>query len=148
MKLRALRSAITVDANESEAILSATEELVREVMERNALAVEDMVSCIFTCTRDLDAEFPAVAARNLGLSSVPLLCAHEIDVPGALPRVVRLLPTATRIRRPSRSTCTSATRSRCDAISRGPSDGLEFNDRVGAIPVSGRLHIRLRRRYW
>jgi chorismate mutase len=91
MKLRALRGAITVDANEAEAILSATEELVREVMERNALAVEDMVSCIFTCTRDLDAEFPAVAARNLGLSSVPLLCAHEIDVPGALPRVIRLL---------------------------------------------------------
>src|SRR4051812_25890565 len=91
MKLRALRGAITVDANESQAILSATEELMREVMERNALASEDMVSCIFTCTRDLDAEFPAVAARNLGLSSVPLLCAHEIDVPGSLPRVIRLL---------------------------------------------------------
>jgi chorismate mutase len=91
MKLRALRGAITVDANESDAILSATAELVKEVMERNALAPDDMVSCIFTATRDLDAEFPAVAARNLGLSSVPLLCAHEIDVPGALPRVIRLL---------------------------------------------------------
>jgi chorismate mutase len=91
MKLRALRGAITVDANEAEAILSATAELMSEVMERNALDPRDMVSCIFTCTRDLDAEFPAVAARNLGLSSVPLLCAHEIDVPGALPRVIRLL---------------------------------------------------------
>jgi chorismate mutase len=91
MKLRALRGAITVDANEAEAILSATEELMREVMDRNALDPQDMVSCIFTCTRDLDAEFPAVAARNLGLSTVPLLCAHEIDVPGALPRVIRLL---------------------------------------------------------
>ena len=91
MKLRALRGAITVDTNEAEAILSATEELMREVMERNRLDAEQMVSCIFTCTRDLDAEFPAVAARNLGLSSVPLLCAHEIDVPGALPRVIRLL---------------------------------------------------------
>ena len=91
MKLRALRGAITVDANEADAILSATEELMREVMQRNALEAEHMVSCIFTCTRDLDAEFPAVAARNLGLSSVPLLCAHEIDVPGALPRVIRLL---------------------------------------------------------
>jgi chorismate mutase len=91
MKLRALRGAITVDANEAEAILSATEELMREVMDRNALEADDMVSCIFTCTRDLDAEFPAVAARNVGLSSVPLLCAHEIDVPGALPRVIRLL---------------------------------------------------------
>ncbi len=91
MKLRALRGAISVDANEPDAILSATQELVRAVMERNALDPEQMVSCIFTCTNDLDAEFPAVAARRLGLSSVPLLCAREIDVPGALPRVIRLL---------------------------------------------------------
>src|SRR4029079_8955371 len=76
---------------EADAILSATEELVHEVMMRNELDPEQMVSCIFTCTNDLDAEFPAVAARNLGLSSVPLLCAREIDVPGALPRVIRLL---------------------------------------------------------
>ncbi len=91
MKLRALRGATTVEANEPDAILSATEELVREVMERNALEPDAMVSCIFTCTDDLDAEFPAVAARNLGLSAVPLLCAREIGVPGALPRVIRLL---------------------------------------------------------
>jgi chorismate mutase len=50
-----------------------------------------MVSCIFTCTDDLDAEFPALAARRLGLDGVPLLCAREIDVPGSLPRVIRLL---------------------------------------------------------
>jgi chorismate mutase len=91
VRLRALRGAITVDANEAEAILSATTELVREVMERNDLAPEDVVSCIFTCTDDLDAEFPAVAARRVGLSAVPLLCAREIDVAGALPRVIRLL---------------------------------------------------------
>ena len=91
MRLRALRGAITVDRNESEAILAATDELVREVMARNQLRAQDMVSCIFTCTDDLDAEFPAVAARRLGLSAVPLLCAREIDVRGALPRVIRLL---------------------------------------------------------
>jgi chorismate mutase len=91
MKLRALRGAITVPENEADAILSATEELVHEMMERNSLEAEQMVSCIFTCTDDLDAEFPAVAARNLGLSSVPLLCAREIHVPGALPKVIRLL---------------------------------------------------------
>jgi chorismate mutase len=91
MELRALSGAITVDENDADAILSATEELMREVMERNSLEPERMVSCIFTCTNDLDAEFPAVAARRLGLSSVPLLCAREIDVPGALPRVIRLL---------------------------------------------------------
>ena len=91
MKLRALRGATTVEENDPGAILEATEELVRAVMDRNALEPEQMVSCIFTCTGDLDAEFPAVAARNLGLSSVPLLCAREIDVPGALPRTIRLM---------------------------------------------------------
>jgi chorismate mutase len=91
MKLRALRGAITVDANDSDAILDATEELMRALIEQNALDSGDLVSCIFTCTRDLDAEFPAVAARRMGLSAVPLLCAHEIDVPGALERVIRVL---------------------------------------------------------
>ena len=91
MRLRALRGAITVDANEADAILEATEELVRTVMERNALRPEEMVSCIFTCTDDLDAEFPAVAARRVGLSAVPLICAREMGVPGSLPRVIRLM---------------------------------------------------------
>jgi chorismate mutase len=91
MRLRALRGAITVHDNDAEAILEATDELVREVLRRNSLEPEDLVSCIFTCTDDLDAEFPAVAARRMGLSSVPLLCAREVDVPGAMPRVIRLL---------------------------------------------------------
>ena len=80
-----------VDRNDADSILEGTDELVRTVMERNNLSPDDMVSCIFTCTNDLDAEFPAVAARRLGLNGVPLLCAREIDVPGALPRVIRLL---------------------------------------------------------
>jgi chorismate mutase len=91
VQLRALRGAITVERNEAGAILAATEELVTEVVERNAIPPEHMVSCIFTCTGDLDAEFPAVAARNLGMSEVPLLCAREVAVPGSLPRVIRLL---------------------------------------------------------
>jgi chorismate mutase len=91
MKLRALRGAITVESNDAEAILGATEELVGELLARNALRPDDVVSCIFTCTEDLDAAFPAEAARRLGLNAVPLLCAREIDVPGALPRVIRLM---------------------------------------------------------
>jgi chorismate mutase len=91
MRLHALRGATTVDENEAGAILDGTEELVRTLMERNDLSTDDMVSCIFTCTPDLDAEFPAVAARRLGLDGVPLICAREIDVPGALPRVIRLM---------------------------------------------------------
>ena len=89
--MRALRGAITADRNDSESILEATEELVREVMRANDLAPDDLISCIFTCTPDLNAEFPAVAARNVGLSAVPLLCAQEIAVPDALPRVIRLM---------------------------------------------------------
>jgi chorismate mutase len=80
-----------VDENDAGAILEATEELVSAVLERNKLELDDLVSCIFTCTEDLDAEFPAVAARRIGLNQVPLLCAREIPVPGALPRVIRLL---------------------------------------------------------
>jgi chorismate mutase len=91
MRLYALRGAHSVTANDAESILAATDELMRELMSRNELAADAMVSCIFTATEDLDAEFPAVAARRLGLDRVPLLCAREIPVPGALPRVIRVL---------------------------------------------------------
>ena len=90
-RLHALRGAITVERNDAEAILSATRELLSELIARNELRPEQMVSCIFSATADLDAEFPAVAARDLGLNAVPLLCAQEIDVAGALPRVIRVL---------------------------------------------------------
>jgi chorismate mutase len=90
-RLYALRGAITVDRNEADAILDASRELMHELMERNGITPDQMVSCIFTCTDDLDAEFPAVAARDLGLDHVPLLCTREIDVPGALERVIRVL---------------------------------------------------------
>jgi chorismate mutase len=91
MRLIALRGATTVEANEGEAILHATEELMHELLARNALTADDLVSCLFTLTDDLDAEFPAVAARRMGLSRVPLMCAREIPVPGALPRVIRVM---------------------------------------------------------
>src|SRR5436853_7813477 len=91
MRLFALRGANSVAANEASAILEATDRLMRELMARNRLESEAMVSCIFTLTPDLDAEFPAVAARRLGLDRVPLLCAQEVPVPGSLPRVIRVL---------------------------------------------------------
>jgi chorismate mutase len=90
-RLWAVRGAVQVEANDADAILAATEELVAAVMDRNELLPEAMVSCIFTVTPDLDAQFPAVAARQLGLEAVPLLCAREVPVPGAMPRVIRLL---------------------------------------------------------
>jgi chorismate mutase len=91
MRLFALRGATSVESNRADAIVGATSELMRELMERNGLGPETMVSCIFTATEDLDAEFPAVAAREVGLHSVALLCAREVPVPGSLPRVIRVL---------------------------------------------------------
>ena len=91
MRLYALRGATSVDRNESQAILGATEWLLREIMKRNDLHPSDVISCIFTLTEDLDAEFPAVAARNIGFSAVPLLCAREVPVPNSMPRIIRIL---------------------------------------------------------
>ena len=91
MRLFALRGATSARANESDAILSATEELMRELLSRNQLEPDALVSCIFTLTDDLDAEFPAVAARRMGLNQVPLLCAREVPVPGSMPRVIRVM---------------------------------------------------------
>jgi chorismate mutase len=90
-RLFAVRGAVQAEANESAAILAATEELMRELIERNQLEPEAMVSCLFTTTDDLDAEFPAVAARDLGLTAVPLMCCREIPVPGSMPRVIRVM---------------------------------------------------------
>ena len=90
-KLHALRGAISIETNEADAILDGTRELMTELMQRNDLSAEQMVSCIFTATTDLNAQFPAVAARDLGLDQVPLLCTQEIAVPGSLARVIRVL---------------------------------------------------------
>ena len=90
-RLHALRGASTVDRNDAEAIVGATEWLMREIMKRNDLVPEMVVSCLFTLTDDLDAEFPAVAARRMGLSRVPLMCAQEIGVPGAMRSVIRVM---------------------------------------------------------
>lgn len=89
--LRALRGATTVESDSAEAITSAVAELLEILIERNEIAPRDVVSIIFTSTQDLTAAFPAAAARALGLSDVPLLCTAELNVPGALPRCVRVL---------------------------------------------------------
>lgn len=90
-RLIAVRGATSVVANEREAILERTAELLGEIMERNSLTTDDVVSAIFTVTADVNAEFPAVAARQIGFDQVPLLCAQEIPVPGALPLAVRIM---------------------------------------------------------
>lgn len=91
MTVRAIRGAVQVDRDDPAEILAATRELLTEVVGRNGLTPDDLISIVFTLTPDLTSCFPAVAARDLGLDDVPLLCAPEVGVPGALPRVVRLL---------------------------------------------------------
>ena len=90
-RLWAVRGAVQAKKNNVEAILTATEALMRELMSRNDLEPRQIVSCLFTTTDDLNAEFPAVAARRLGLEAVPLLCTRELDVPGAMRSVIRVL---------------------------------------------------------
>ena len=89
--VRAIRGAIQVDADDRDQILEGTSELVQEVLSRNGVTAGDLISVVFTATPDLTAEFPAYAARLMGMTDVPLLCAAEIAVPGAMPRVLRVL---------------------------------------------------------
>lgn len=91
MPVRGIRGAITVDKNEAGEILAATRELLQAISKRNNVIPADVAAAIFTVTADLDAAFPATAARQLGWQQVPLFCAREIPVPGSLPRCIRAL---------------------------------------------------------
>lgn len=89
--LRAVRGATTVERDEREHVLERTRELVLEILERNGLTEDDLVSLVFTATADLTSAFPAEAAREAGITHVPLLCAQELEVQGAIARCVRVL---------------------------------------------------------
>jgi len=91
MLTRGVRGATTVEANSREAIMEATRELLAAMLKSNQFAVEDVASAFFTTTPDLNAEFPALAARELGWTDVALLCGHEMNVPGSLPMCLRIL---------------------------------------------------------
>lgn len=91
MAVRAVRGATQVDADVRDLVLDAVAEMVSAVLERNGLTTDDLISVVFTATPDLRSEFPAYAARAAGVTDVPLLCSVEIDVPGAMPRVLRML---------------------------------------------------------
>ena len=90
-RLAAIRGATTVERDDPEAIVEATAELLRTMLERNGIERAALVSVIFTATPDVTSEFPAAAARSIGISDVPLLCATEIAVPGAVDRCIRVL---------------------------------------------------------
>ena len=90
-RLHAIRGATTVERDDAALILSATRGLLLEMVERNAITVDDIVSAVFTLTPDLHSQFPAIAARELGWTDVALLCTMEIPVPGALERTIRVM---------------------------------------------------------
>lgn len=100
MRLRGIRGATTVEANTKEAILEAATELLAALIEANGVHREDVASVFFTTTSDLDAEFPAVAARRMGWTKVALMCALEMDVPGSLPMCLRVLMHVNTSKRP------------------------------------------------
>ena len=91
MAVRAVRGATQLEQDTREHMLDRVAELVTDVMEANGLVVDDFISIIFTATSDLVSEFPAYAARQLGFSDVPLVCARELEIEGSMPRVVRLM---------------------------------------------------------
>lgn len=91
MAVRAIRGAIQLDQDEREHLLASVDELIRAVLEQNSLVKDDLISMLFTATPDLHSEFPALAARQLGIGDVPLICAQELQIEGAMPRVIRVM---------------------------------------------------------
>lgn len=91
MPVRAIRGAVQLDADERDHLLASVDELIRSILEQNELDTDDLISMLFTATPDLHSEFPALAARQLGIGDVPLLCTQELDVDGAMPRVIRVM---------------------------------------------------------
>ena len=90
-KIRGLRGATVADNNTQEAILEATSELLRSMVDANDVELDDIAAAYFTTTQDLNAEFPAAAARQLGWQYIALMCAHEMKVPNAMQRVIRVM---------------------------------------------------------
>ena len=91
MAVRAIRGAVQLDADDREHLLASVDELIRAILEQNRLHTDDLISMLFTATPDLHSEFPALAARQLGIGDVPLLCTQELDIEGAMPRVIRVM---------------------------------------------------------
>jgi chorismate mutase len=89
--VRAIRGAVQLEVDEREHLLASVDELIRAILEQNGLSTHDLISMIFTATPDLHSEFPALAARQLGIGDVPLLCTQELAIDGAMPRVIRVM---------------------------------------------------------
>jgi len=149
--IAAVRGATTVPANDAHAIRSGTEALLDALMSRNRLRADQVVSAFFTVTADLDADFPAHAARRMGWESVPMLCAREIPVPGSLPRVVRVLLTVRT--GPGRSALRpvylgEAAGLRPDLVPEPPREATRRVAIIGLGQIGGSIGLALRNRGW
>jgi chorismate mutase len=91
MRVRALRGATTVDDDVREQVIERTQELLRELLERNGLVEDELISIVFTATDDVHSAFPAEAARAAGMTHIPLLCARELEIDGGIERCIRVL---------------------------------------------------------
>jgi chorismate mutase len=91
LAVRAIRGAIQLEVDDRDHLLASVDELIREILTQNQLTTDDLISMLFTATPDLHSEFPALAARQLGIGDVPLLCTQELDIAGAMPRVIRVM---------------------------------------------------------
>ena len=91
MAVRAIRGATQLEVDERTHLLESVDELIRAMFEQNGLTHDDLISIMFTATPDLHSEFPALAARQLGIGDVPLICAQELSIDGAMPRVIRVM---------------------------------------------------------
>jgi chorismate mutase len=91
MTVRAIRGATTVEQNDANEIIGETKKLLLEIAEKNNISEDDIISIIFTVTKDLDAAFPALAARQMGWTSISMLCSYEVDVPGSLKKCIRVM---------------------------------------------------------
>jgi chorismate mutase len=89
--VRAIRGAVQLDVDDRDHLLASVDELIRAILEQNSLTTDDLISMLFTATPDLHSEFPALAARQLGIGDVPLLCTQELSIDGAMPRVIRVM---------------------------------------------------------
>jgi chorismate mutase len=91
LAVRAFRGAVQLDVDERGHLIESVQELMTELLEQNQIGHEALISIVFTATPDVHSEFPALAARELGIGDVPLICAQELDVTGAMPRVIRVM---------------------------------------------------------
>lgn len=91
MAVRAIRGATQLESDDRAHLLASVDDLIREILSQNQLSHENLISMLFTATPDLHSEFPALAARKLGIGDVPLLCTQELDIAGAMPRVIRVM---------------------------------------------------------